>query len=275
MSSQLHLWNSNAKPFIQWAGGKRSLIKHIIEMLPDDISNYHEPFIGGGSVFLALQHRIQQTVLSDMNCDLIKTYCVIRDDIDNLIKRLEIHRQQHFTGSDYYETVRHSKPITNIDIASRFLYLNKTCYNGIYRINAAGEFYTNEDTRKKNKWLDFNYDNLLTVSEILSNVDIKHGDFCDTTRTAEGDFVYCDPTYDDTDHRYTFPKFKRKDHIHLKHFMDFMSDKNVNVMISNSNTDFILELYKDYHIETITVNNALSALRTQKMKRQELIIRNY
>ena len=272
MSNQIELFPT-AVPFVKWAGGKRSITAKIGEHLPKSIAAYHEPFVGGGAVFFAFEHAIETATLADLNKELITAYNVIATDTDNLIKALQKHKRNHEKQSGYYMKVRKQRPRKDINIVSRFLYLNRTCYNGLYRVNKSGQFNVPEGKYKNPKICD--PENLKIVAKSLQKTTIKLGQFDETINPKKGDFVYCDPPYDGTFTGYQPDGFKDTDQIRLKETADLWGKQGASVMISNSDTPFIRDLYKDYHIHTITAQRNISCNGNTRGKTAEVLIKNY
>ena len=261
-------------PFIKWAGGKRNLVTKITQLMPDRISGYHEPFLGGGAIFFGIEHRIEKATLADLNKNLILTYKVIANDVDSLIECLLKHKQNHHQDEGYYLKVRSQHNLENpIDIASRFIYLNKTCFNGLYRVNKKGEFNVPRGNYKDPKICD--PVNLLNVSNALKKADIYMGQFDETISPGPNDFVYCDPPYDGTFTLYQSKGFKDEDQKRLKYCMDMWTHQGVFVMVSNSDTPYIRELYKSYNIHAITANGVISSKGSSRGQTPELLILNY
>ena len=267
------LVEENALPFVKWAGGKRSITDKISVLLPKNIETYHEPFVGGGAVFFAFQHKIQRATLADLNPVLILAYLAVRNNTDALIESLEAHARKHQKEDGYYLKVRDSKPEDNIDKASQFLYLNKTCFNGLYRVNKRGEFNVPEGKYSNPKICDA--ENLRNVSKVLQKADIMVGQFHKTTIPQAGDFVYCDPPYDGTFSGYHSDGFTDTDQKRLKASVDAWTEQGVSVMISNSNTEFIKELYEGYCIHTITAQRNISCDGKKRGQIPEVLITNY
>lgn len=265
--------HSKAFPFVKWAGGKRSVTPHISKFLPADINTYHEPFVGGGAVFFTFEHLIKSATLADLNEELISAYYVIKTDAENLIQSLQNHEQNHKEIHGYYMEVRKQEPTELLEVVSRFLYLNKTCYNGLYRVNKSGKFNVPEGRYKNPKICD--PDNLRNVAKALEKTTIMVGQFDKTISPEQGDFVYCDPPYDETFTGYQSAGFAREDQIRLKESVDLWSEKGANVMVSNSDTSFIKDLYKDYNLNVITAQRSISSNGDQRGKTSEVLITNY
>lgn len=265
---------SKALPFVKWAGGKRSITDKISERLPDNIEIYHEPFVGGGAVFFAFQHMIKRATLADLNEELILAYDIVANDTENLIKALQIHESNHSIEDGYYLKIRdREEPENAIDRVSRFLYLNKTCYNGLYRVNKSGKFNVPEGKYTNPKICD--EVNLRNVSDVLKKAEIKIGQFDKTISPQKGDFVYCDPPYDGTFSGYQSDGFGDADQTRLKEAVDVWTEQGVLVMISNSDTELIRGLYEDYHVHSITAQRNISSNGKTRGQIPEVLITNY
>jgi DNA adenine methylase len=175
LKQEYQLLSVTPKPFVKWAGGKRQLLPVISSHVPQEFERYFEPFLGGGAVFFQLisQNRTAKWFISDLNSDLIISYRIIRDKVKELVSALEIHAENYFTNpSVYYYKVRASKPKGHIDKASRLLFQNKTCFNGLYRVNCKGRFnvplgkYVNPNIVNK--------ENLFSVSKVLQSKEISN-----------------------------------------------------------------------------------------------------
>jgi DNA adenine methylase len=176
-------------PFVKWVGGKRSLLKDLISHLPEKFDTYYEPFVGGGALFFTIHNQLKNAFLSDINLDLIITYKAIQKDPQKLIEILNKHSVNH--SKDYYYKIRDSHNLCNpLEVAARLIYLNRTCYNGLYRVNRAGHFNVPMGSYKNPSII--NEKNILTCSEALKNVKIEMKAF-DSIRPKAGDLVYFDP----------------------------------------------------------------------------------
>ena len=192
-----------ARPFVKWAGGKRSLIPDLIQHLPDTIGTYYEPFVGGGAMFYAIESGLTRAYLSDANAELMLTYRMIQQECEAVIDKLRHHEKLH--GKRHYVAVRKRHKIEcPIERAARFIYLNKTCFNGLYRVNRAGQFNVPMGRYKSPAIVDT--DNLHAVSVVLAKATIKWHGF-DVIEPEPGDLVYCDPPYDETYDQYTADRF--------------------------------------------------------------------
>ena len=262
-----------ALPFVKWAGGKRSITSTILQYLPASIEVYHEPFVGGGAVFFAFEHMIKTATLADLNEELIITYLAVVNNTDKLIESLERHARNHQKETDYYMKIRNQSPKNSIDIAARFLYLNRTCFNGLYRVNKSGKFNVPEGKYKTPKICDSV--NLRNASQVLKKADIRFGQFDSTISPQNGDFVYCDPPYDGTFSGYQADGFGDADQERLKKSVDTWTHQGASVMISNSDTPFIRELYKGYHVHSITGQRNISSTSDKRGQTPEVLITNY
>ncbi|EDP75067.1 DNA adenine methylase [Hydrogenivirga sp. 128-5-R1-1] len=266
------------KPFVKWAGGKRQLLEVLLKNVPARFNTYIEPFVGGGALLFALLP--DRAIIGDANCELINAYSVIKDNVEELITSLERHRNDE----DYYYEIRNLDPSTlsPVERASRFIYLNKTCYNGLYRENSKGMFNVPFGRYKNPKILD--RDNLRAVSEFLnsSNVLILCQDYRETCKLAgEGDFVYLDPPYHPLSRTASFTKYSRndfseEDQERLAEVFRELDRKGCYVMLSNSNTEFIKSLYRGYYIQELEASRAINCKGDGRRRRKiELLIKNY
>lgn len=262
-----------AAPFVKWAGGKRALIPEISKHLPTNISQYHEPFVGGGACFFSLQHLIDNAVLADSNEELVMAYHVVANDTENLIEALNRHQDNHKAEKGYYMKIRNQSPKPLLDTVARFLYLNKTCYNGLYRVNKSGHFNSPEGKYKNPTICDPK--NLRDCAKVLRKATIKLGQFDKTISPKKGDFVYCDPPYDGTFTSYQADGFEQVDQQRLKQCIDDWSTMGVSVMASNADTPFIEELYKGYTVHRVTAPRNISCKGNKREKAAELLITNY
>lgn len=268
---------NKATPFLKWVGGKRGIINELKNRLPNDFENYYEAFVGGGALFFEIAPTLKTAYLSDTNIDLVITYSVIKKEPEKLIDLLKIHQLKH--SNDYYYQIRAMQHLADpIEIAARMIYLNKTCFNGLYRVNKRGEFnvpvgkYTNPGICQE--------ENILACSKALQNVIIKYLDYT-KTKPQKGDFIYFDPPYHPTDETsftaYSMLGFTEKDQSDLANYCTELHKKGVKVMISNSNTRFIRELYKS-NIFKIGIVNAPRMVNCKPGGRnsvEEVLITNY
>ena len=267
------------KPIIKWVGGKRQLIKELKSFLPLKYNRYFEPFIGGGALFFSSKHK--NSFISDYNHELTNLYIVIRDNLEDLIKDLKKHKN---TEEYYYEMraldrdAKKYKRLSNVKKASRFIYLNKTGFNGLYRVNKSGQHNVPYGKYKNPTWLD--EDNLRECSEFLSHTEIQTGDFeIIRQHIQKGDLIYLDPPYvplnDTSFTSYTHNGFDSDMQIRLKELCDYIDGIGAYFMLSNSYTDYIIELYKDYEIKTVMANRAVNCKATGRGKIKEVVVMNY
>lgn len=258
--------NKLVAPVVKWVGGKRQLLSEIEPLFPKRYTTYCEPFVGGGAVLFSKQPH--HAIVNDLNKDLITTYLVIRDDVRTLIELLK----QYENTSDYFYKVRdldrdkeQYSQLSSVEKAARLLYLNKTCYNGLFRVNSSGEFNSPFGNYKNPNIV--NEPVLLAVNKYFCNNDIAFysEDFASTLkRIKRGAFVYLDPPYDPVSDTSSFTGynkggFDRKEQIRLKNCCDELSANGIKFMLSNSSTDFIKELYNDYNITTVNAKRAINS----------------
>ena len=273
------------KPFVKWVGGKRQLLKQFRELnlYPPECFNpesntYFEPFVGGGAVFFDLLPKHAE--LSDTNRELVITYNVIKDNVDGLIKSLK----KHIYNKEYYLGVRAQdiNELSDVEIASRFIFLNRTGFNGMYRVNKNGQFNVPFGRYKNPLICDEN--NLRKVSEALQGITITHRDYKDVLELAKiGDFIYFDPPYyplnpTSSFTAYTAKGFFEKEQIELRDTFVKLHERGCFVMLSNSDTPFINELYSG--LEGVSVNKiiagrAINSKGSKRGKINEVLITNY
>lgn len=274
--------NKIVRPFLKWAGGKRQLLPEIKNYVPKNYKTYYEPFLGGGAILFNLQPK--KATINDSNPELINCYEVIRDSVDELIEDLKKHQN---TESYYYEmreldrTTTYKNNYDKVKRASRILYLNKTCYNGLFRVNSQGQFnvpfgkYKNPNIldeavlRAVNKYLNQNQVKILNDDFEKAVLDVK-----------KGDFVYFDPPYDPVSQTASFTGydvngFDRNEQERLKSVFDDLTSRGCRALLSNADTDFILELYSSYKIERILATRAINSNALKRGKISEVLVRNY
>ena len=230
-----------AAPFIKWAGGKRALIPDIARLFPEKVDSYWEPFVGGGAVFFTFADRIERATLSDSNEELVIAYQTVKDHVEDLIEALREHERSHKADTRYYGIVRKHEPGDALAIAARFIYLNKTCFNGLYRVNKAGKFNVPKGSYKNPDIC--NADRLRAASKVLAKATIRVGDFDRVTKPGEGDFLYCDPPYDDCFTLYQAGGFSGDDQARLRNAANTWRQSGADVLLSNSDTQTIRSLY--------------------------------
>jgi DNA adenine methylase len=269
--------NNLPLPFIKWVGGKRSIIEKLLEHIPQKFNDYYEPFVGGGALLYRIYEKANRCYISDINLELILTYKVIQNNLNELLKILEIHKKNH--NKEYYNKIRALHNLKNpIEKSARFIYLNKTCFNGLYRVNKKGEFNSPIGDYKNPNILDI--ENLKACNKILQKVDIKLGQFL-LIKPKENDLVYFDPPYHPTDNNsftsYTANGFTEQNQISLRDFILDLTKKNVKIMLSNSNTNFINDLYKSklFNIIIIDAPRMINCKANKRNPVKEVLIRNY
>ena len=283
--SQHQILSTEPKPFVKWAGGKRQLITEIDRHIPKEFGTYFEPFLGGGAVLFHLlsNNPEMKCTVSDLNSDLVLAYVTIRDKLDDLISSLENHSKNYHKNPDsYYYGIRESEPKGQIDKVSRLLFLNRTCFNGLYRVNSKGKFnvplgrYSNPNI--------VNEENLTVVSHILRSkkIQIICRDFSVVLSDAKkGDFVYFDPPYQpvsDTANftSYTNRDFTYKDLENLVQVSEKLADKGCKVLHSNSNSKEVRELFsKDWKVIEVSANRSINSNSAKRTGQKELLIKNY
>ena len=269
------------RPFLKWAGGKGQLLPELIARLPEDFAAYHEPHVGSGALFFALASHgaLSQVYLSDANPSLIDTYLAVRDHVEDVILALRKHQKKH--DRDYYYLVRAIDPsrLPLTGRAARVIYLNKTCYNGLYRENRRGQFNVPFGRYENPKIC--NAANLRNVSRVLQGVDIACRSYASALDTAQpGDFVYFDPPYQPLSATSSFTAYNRhgfgeNDQRCLRDVFGELARRGVRVMLSNSDTRLIRELYADFNIDRVYASRSINSKGGQRGKIVELIIRNY
>ena len=268
-------------PFIKWVGGKRDVInKHLHRYFPLNYNCYLEPFSGGAAVLYYLQPN--QAIINDLNYELITTYQVIKTNVNALMKKLDQFHDQH--SEEFYYEIRKQKFSKKIDIAARFIYLNKTGFNGLYRVNKNNEFNVPFNKKSKEKLKLYDQENLMNLHNFFNQNQIEFFNL-DYQRIMEkaqpGDFVFCDPPYDFNPdvigfNAYNQNSFTQNDQINLANHLKALDQKNVMWMHTNHNTPLIRELYKDFVIIPIQTNrNINSKGANRKNTGEEVIIMNY
>ena len=273
------------KPFVKWVGGKRQLLKQFrkLGLYPPEnfnpiTNNYFEPFVGGGAVFFDLLPK--EAELSDLNKELVTTYNVIKNNVDGLIKSLKRHKYE----KEYYLKVR-AKELNNLSdlqIASRFIYLNRTCFNGMYRVNSSGGF--NVPFGKYNNPIICDERNLKRVSKALKKVSIKHQDYKKVLQRAKkGDFIYFDPPYYPLNRTssftsYTSEIFLEKEQAELRDTFVELHKRGCFVMLSNSDTPFINKIYSNIQgvkISKVQAGRSINSNASKRGKITEVLVTNY
>ena len=274
------------KPFVKWAGGKRQLIPILNKNLPKIFGTYYEPFLGGGALLFHMltERNGQKCNISDLNSDLVLSYTTIRDRVDDLITSLRNHEKNYQKDSkSYYYFVRESNPRSEIEKTSRLLFLNRTCFNGLYRVNSKGKF--NVPLGKYSNPNIVNKDNLYSVSNVLqsSGISIHCCDFEAVLRDVKkGDLVYFDPPYQPISDTSNFTSYTNKDFTYddLSRLADLcmkLDSKGCKVILSNSNSNEVVDMFstKPWTIAKIRANRSINSNSKKRTGHFELLIKNY
>jgi len=274
------LINGLPHPFLKWAGGKRQLILQMKKYFPKNFNKYIEPFVGGGAVLFYLKPKF--SVIIDINKELINCYKIIKNNVKELIELLKTHKNE----KNYYYKIRaldrdkeKFNKLSNVEKASRLIYLNRCCYNGLYRVNSNGQFNVPFGKYKKPNFC--NEENLLTVSKTLENVKIVNGSFEICLDYAEkGDFIYFDPPYHPISKTssftsYTKENFGKNSQQMLFNFFKKLDERGCKLMLSNSYNEYIQNLYKDYKIITLGARRAINCNAEKRGNINVLLILNY
>lgn len=267
-------------PIVKWVGGKRQLLADIMPLINKKCSTYVEPFIGGGAVFFELQPK--KAVINDYNAELINVYTTVRDLPEELIKKLEEHNSNN--SEDYYYEMRaldrtlEYATLSSIDKAARILYLNKTCYNGLYRVNSSGQF--NSPYGKYKNPNIVNATTIRAMSKYLRNpkITIKQGDYRDALKgLRQGAFVYLDPPYmpistSSSFTGYTENGFSYEQQVALKRECDRLKEKGIAFLQSNSDCEAIRDLYTGYDIRTLQAKRNINSDGNKRGEISEVLI---
>ena len=272
------------KPFVKWAGGKRQIIDKLKQYIPDEFNTYYEPFVGGGALLFELSPK--NAVINDSNKELMNVYSVLcnEEKFKKMCSVLNSYEANH--SEEFFYELRNKdrnkktfNRLSDYTRAARTIYLNKACFNGLYRVNSKDEF--NVPFGKKTKVNTYDGSNLITVSNYLTmnNVKIQCVDFEESVKTAKmGDFVYFDPPYDSdtaTFNSYTEEGFGKDEQRRLATVFKDLDERGVYVMLSNHNTILVKELYKDYHIYVIEAKRNINSNGKKRGKVEEVIITNF
>lgn len=267
------------RPFLKWAGGKGKLVNELLKKLPPTIHCYHEPFVGGGALFFAIKPA--RASLSDINDELVTTYQVVRDNLYELIEHLSHHRYER----DYFYEVRGWDRLPDYHLrtpaqrAARFIFLNKTCFNGLYRVNGRGHYNVPFGDYAAPVILDI--DNLTRCHLALQGKEIGVASYLAIEERAQpGDLVYFDPPYAPLSATssftgYTAGGFDHDDQKNLRDLCLRLDKKGVYFILSNSSAPAIFELYQSFSIERIGVARAINAMGGGRGKVDEVVVRNF
>lgn len=269
------------KPFLKWAGGKRQLLSEIRQYVPSDFNVFYEPFVGAGAVLFDLQP--SRAVINDINTELVNAYRVIKDNVDELIDTLSGHKNDE----EYYYAIRNIdrtpeyKSWSDVERTSRLIFINKTCFNGLFRTNSRGQWNVPFGRYTNPKVLD--EEGLKAIRRYMNenNITMLNMDFEDALATAgKRDFVYLDPPYDPISVTSSFTSyhkggFDRDEQKRLKETVDDLTRRDCLVMLSNSNTEYVRELYKEYNVVTTTANRAINSNASKRGRVEEVLVLNY
>ena len=270
------------KPFLKWAGGKRQLLPELLKRVPK-FETYFEPFLGGGALLFDLMPK--RAIISDVNSDLICCYLAVQFQLDELLAAIEIHRRNH--SAEYFQSIRSIdrmldrsiEDMGTVDRAARLMYINRACFNGIWRVSKAG--YCNSPFGHA-KTVNFPDRSLLKqASELLKSCTILSGDYIDAVATADSSsFVYFDPPYDPVSKTasftgYSIHGFNRCYQEQLKNIVDRLTNRGCKVMVSNSYTDYIRDLYGDYNCVKVLAKRAINCKVDRRGSVSEILITNY
>ena len=273
------------QPFVKWAGGKRQLMDKLLEFMPKEYKHYYEPFVGGGALLLELTP--ESATINDFNKELVSVYRCLGDE--ELFKSFYVICKEHEKNhcDEYYYKIRNldrnKESYSEMSIAeraARCVYLNKACFNGLYRVNGKGQF--NVPSGKKEKVRCFDEENILALHKYFSETKptILNGDFAEAVKDAKaGDFIYFDPPYDVVGEQsftsYTSDGFGPDEQTRLRDLIKELTEKGVYVMASNANTPFIQELYKDFTIHIVPAKRMINSNAAGRGEVEEVIITNY
>jgi DNA adenine methylase len=270
-----------SSPFLKWAGGKTQLLKQFEAFYPESFGGYVEPFLGSGAVFFHVRFLFdpKRILLADQNEELINCYQVVRDEVDGLIKLLRSHRVRH--SRKHYYAVRSQGPseLSPVERAARLIYLNKTCYNGLYRVNSGGGFNVPMGSYQ-NPGI-FDEGGLRRASRCLADVRLKTSDFRHCQKFAEpGDFVYIDPPYYPISVTSSFTAYGAKafdeaDQRSLAEVFSELDKKGCLVMLSNSDSPFVRSLYRAYQLNLVRARRSINSVGSKRGGVSEVVVRNY
>ena len=271
------------KPFVKWAGGKRSIVDKLIKLSPEEYDTYYEPFVGGGAMLFELSPK--KAVINDYNIELMNVYNCIKDEDKLSLMCSELHKHETNHSDEYYYKIRDLdkdkkkfKKLPDYKRAARTIYLNKACFNGLYRVNSNNEFNVPSGKRSK---VNTHGENLGIIHCFLNINDIKilSTDFVESVKDAKkGDFIYFDPPYDSdtsTFNSYTENGFGKEDQIRLSEAFKELDKRGCFVMLSNYNTELVRDLYKNYHFHYVEAQRNIGAKAKDRGIVEEVIITNY
>jgi DNA adenine methylase len=274
--------STEAAPFLKWAGGKRQLLPELRARYPAEVRRYFEPFMGSGAVFFDVQQTFAPAYvrLSDNNTELVNCYAAVRDEVERLIALLQRHRSAHEKrGRDYYYEVREQSPRGATQRAARLIYLNKTCFNGLYRVNRRGQFNVPIGRYVNPPICDPPL--LRAASRALRGVDIVTEDFAEIAQQARaGDFFYFDPPYDPLSSTSSFTKYTKDgfddgEQTRLAGLYRELDRRGCRLMLSNSDTPFVRKLYDGFRLDSVAATRRINCNGSRRGPVGELVIMNY
>jgi len=274
--------NKLVAPVLKWVGGKRQLLGELSPLLPKRITSYCEPFVGGGALLFDLQP--SKAYINDINSDLILVYRTIKDNVESLI--LELTKFEN--KAEVFLNIRNLdrdkekyQKLSDVERAARIIYLNKTCYNGLYRVNNAGEFNTPFGNYKNPNIVNAPVLKAVSAYFNSANITFSNVDYSEVLDSIpKGTFVYLDPPYDPISATsnftgYSIGGFTQEDQIRLREYCDQLNERKIKFMLSNSATDFIRNQYANYNIITVQAKRSINSVASKRGDVDEVIIRNY
>ncbi|MDR2410241.1 MAG: DNA adenine methylase [Bacteroidales bacterium] len=274
--------NSLVAPVVKWVGGKRQLIDELSPLMPKRIYSYCEPFVGGGALLFHIQPKV--SVINDINSELINVYSVIRSNVDLLIDELKKHKNE----SAYFYKIRdwdrdraYYETLTHIQKAARLIYLNKTCYNGLFRVNNAGEFNAPFGAYKNPNIINAPVLKAVSLYFNTSKISFFSKDYFSLLDDIDNKiFVYLDPPYDPISQTANFTGyskngFGKEEQVKLRDFCNELDKRGILFMLSNSSTDFIHNIYSAYNITHVKAKRAINSVATKRGDIDEVVVRNY
>ena len=265
------------KPVLKWAGGKTSLIPQLIKHFPQSFNRYFEPFLGGGAVFLALD-QAKKSVINDFNTEITNLYEIIRDEPRQLMRELDLLGEKY--SEKFYYELRAAKPKLHVKKAARTLFLNKTCFNGLYRQNSRGEFNVPFGKRPRLPKI-YERPQIMELSKRLKKTKLLTLDFEEVIDLAgPGDFIYCDPPYEPLSvtssfNSYTFKGFNKKDQIRLLEASERAVARGAQVAISNSSAPFVKKLFRNWELVTIVSRRSINSKGDRRGLVEEILAKSY
>ena len=264
-----------SQPFLKWAGGKTQLLEELLKRVPKNFNTYYEPFIGGGALYFAISPA--KAVIADINDDLVNVYNVVRDNPEELLDALSKYKND----KDFYYEIRSQDQnlLSPLDRAARLIYLNRTCFNGLYRVNKSGQFNVPFASYKNPNIVQT--ERIMAASNTLNDTVVFNASFEEVLVNAKkGDFIYLDPPYYPKDvysdfKRYNKEQFYKDDHQKLADLYDELSQRGCYVMLSNSDTTYTRELYKKWRVDTVYAKRMINRDASKRGEVTEIIVTNY